>query len=103
MGEYGDLFSRLVAGELRADRARKKMTIDQVVLATGLSKSAVLNYLNGKRDIPTSALAEICLALGIDPHDVFQRAFSALDISEYALAASDADYDAEGEAGLEFP
>lgn len=79
------------------------MTIDSLVLATGLSKSAVLNYLNGKRDIPTSALAEISRALDVDPHEIFERAFSSLNPADFALAASDADYDEEAEAGQEFP
>ena len=103
MGEYGELFSRLVAAELRAERARQKMTIEGLVSATGLSKSAVLNYLNSKRDMPTSALVELSHALHIDPHDLFERASAALNPDDFMLAASDADYDEEAEAGMEFP
>ncbi|WP_333812054.1 helix-turn-helix transcriptional regulator [Timonella senegalensis] len=103
MGDYGDVFSSLVAGELRAERARKKLTIESLVVLTGLSKSAILNYLNGKRDIPTSALVELSQAMGIEPAEIFARAEHAIRPEDYALAASDADYDDEAEAGMEFP
>lgn len=103
MAEYGDTFNQLVAGELRAERGRRKITIDALVTATGLSKSAVLNYLNGRRDIPTSALAEITRGLGVDSRLIFERAFDALDHESFMLAASDANYDEEFEAGQELP
>lgn len=103
MGEYGDLFNSLVAGELRAHRARKKMTIVDLVMATGLSKSAILNYLNGKRHIPTPAMAEISRALEIEPHVVFKLASSALAPADYVLTPSNADYNSAAEASQEFP
>lgn len=74
MGQYGDRFSQAVAAELRAERVRKQITVATVVEDTGLSKSAVLHYLNGKRDIPTSSFAEICQSLGVDPREIFVRA-----------------------------
>lgn len=74
MGTYGDAFNAAVAAELRAERGRKQLTIDSLVTTTGLSKSAVLNYLNGKRDIPTPALVELARALDVDPRLVFERA-----------------------------
>lgn len=74
MTTYGDAFNAAVAAELRAERGRNKVTIDKLVAATGLSKSAVMNYLNNKRDIPTPAFVELCRALGISPRLVFERA-----------------------------
>ena len=79
MGTYGDAFNAAVAAELRAQRGRVQMTIEQVVVATGLSKSAVLNYLNGKRDIPTPALVEMSSALGISPQAIFISAENAVE------------------------
>ncbi len=101
MDEYGEIFSQLVAAELRAERGRKKITIDSLVKATGVSKSAVLNYLNGKRDAPTSALVALARALSVDPHELFIRAERAYRPEDYALAASEDDYDQEADGWME--
>lgn len=79
MGNYGDQFNSAVAAELRAERGRKKVTIDGLVALSGLSKSSVMNYLNGKRDIPTPAFVELCRALGVSPRLVFERAEEAVE------------------------
>lgn len=50
------------------------MTFDALVAETGYAKTTVLNYLNGKRDIPLPALAELCRALDVDPRVIFDRA-----------------------------
>lgn len=79
MGTYGDAFNTAVAAELRAERGRRKMTVDAIVVVTGLSKSAVLNYLNDKREIPTGALADISAALGVSPRIIAERAENAIE------------------------
>lgn len=78
MGTYGDEFNAAVAAELRAERGRNKVTVDALATAAGLSKSAVLNYLNNKRDIPTTAFVEMCRALGVSPKVLFERAEQSL-------------------------
>ena len=72
-------YARALAAELRAERARIKKSIARVVEDTGLSKSAVLNYLNGKRDIPLTALAKLCAALDITPPELARRAEARLN------------------------
>lgn len=67
-------FAAAVAAELRAERARRQITFDDLVDATGLSKSAVLRYLNGQRDIPLPAFFALCDALSLSPTLVFERA-----------------------------
>ncbi|PRB01797.1 hypothetical protein CQ047_18235 [Microbacterium sp. MYb72] len=96
MANTGDPFNAAVAAELRAQRGRIKKTVDALVRETGLSKSAVLNYLNDKRDIPMPALFALCRALGIpavDVIDVAERAASAADVTgqrqDYDLVAND--------------
>lgn len=74
MGNYGDQFNSAIAGELRAQRARISMTIEQVVERSGISKSAVLYYLNEKRQIPMPAFYELCAALEADPAELFMAA-----------------------------
>ena len=78
MSEYADAFNEAVAAELRAQRGRQQITINEIVTTTGLSKSAVLNYMNGKRDIPVPALMDICRALGISAGVIFDRAEQAI-------------------------
>ncbi|MDQ1110558.1 transcriptional regulator with XRE-family HTH domain [Microbacterium testaceum] len=77
--KYGEAFSQAVASELRAERARKQKTVASIAETTGLSKSAVLHYLNGKRGIPTSAFALICRAMAVSPLVIFERAEKALE------------------------
>ena len=79
MGTYGDAFNAAVAAELRGQRARTRMTVDAVATRTGFAKSTVLNYLNGKRDIPLPALAELCQVLGVTPRAIFDAAEKAID------------------------
>lgn len=74
MGEYGDLFNAAVAAELRAQRARARVTFDDLADGAGISKSAALNYLNGKRDIPMPIFAEICRTLGVTRREIFDAA-----------------------------
>ena len=78
MGTYGEEVNQAVAAELRAQRARVGVTIDELVTATGLSKTSVLNYLNGKRAIPMPAFAELCQALNVDQVEIFRAAQKAL-------------------------
>lgn len=79
MGTYGDAFNTAVAAELRAERGRRQITIEALATTTGLSKSAVLNYLNDKREIPTVALADISAALGVSPRVIAERADDAIN------------------------
>ena len=79
MGDYGVRFGTAVAAELRAERARGQLTIGDLVNATPLSKSAVLNYLNGHRDIPMPAFVELCEALSVSPRVIFERAEKAAE------------------------
>lgn len=90
MDNTGDEFNAAVAAELRAQRGRVQKTVDTLVRETGLSKSAVLNYLNDKRDIPMPALFSLCKALGISPAEVMELAERAVPKrDDYDLVAND--------------
>lgn len=77
--EYGDLFNAAVATELRAQRARVRVTYDALVAETGLAKSTLINYLEGRRAIPLSSFADICRALKVDQREVFTAAQQAIE------------------------
>lgn len=56
-----------VAAELRAARARARMTRPQLVKLTGVSKSAIERLENAERDMDIPQLVAITAALGVDP------------------------------------
>lgn len=74
MTTYGEAFNAAVAAELRAERARTGVTLAELVEGSGIAQSSVQRYLGGKRDIPLTALYDMCTVLGIDPRVIFERA-----------------------------
>ena len=74
-----ELWAQTMAGELRAERGRKKLTYAELVERTGMSKSSVIRYLDGERDIPMTALAKFCLALDLTPAEVAARVDARLN------------------------
>lgn len=78
MGEYGDIFNEAVAAELRAQRARIQVSIDEIANRTGFAKTTVLNYMNNKRQIPVPAFTELCRALDVSPVAIFEAAQKAI-------------------------
>lgn len=79
MTDYGDIFAKAVAAELRAERARKGITLGQLVEETGIAQSTVQRYLNGKRDIPVPALMDLCRALGVSAGSIFDAAQNSIE------------------------
>ena len=74
--DYGRLFTEAAAAELRAERAVRRVTFGALMERTGLSKSALLHYFNGQRDIPLSALRSITQVLGVSPGVILDRALA---------------------------
>ena len=79
MGDYGDAFGIAIAAELRAQRARKRITFDTLAARAGMAKSTALNYLNGKREIPVVAFVDLCEALEVDPRTIFTAAQDTIE------------------------
>lgn len=78
MGEYGDLFGKAVAEQLRAERSAARLTQKQLAERAGMSDQSVMRYLNGTRDIPIAALADIANALGVSVEVIVERATQRL-------------------------
>lgn len=55
-----------VAAELRAQRGRREMTIDDLAAQAGLSRSAVSAALKGRQAIAMEVFVALCRALDID-------------------------------------
>lgn len=63
-----------VAGELRAIRARKRITYDALAARSEVNKRTIFRVLNGERAITTSVLEAICEALEVLPSEVLESA-----------------------------
>lgn len=72
-------FNDAVAAQLRAERAIARITIDELVARTGISKSSILRYLNGDRDITLNTVATIAKAIGVPHLSVLAAAESRVD------------------------
>lgn len=67
-----------IADELRAERARRRVTVQELAEMIGMHKTTLLNYLNGKRDIPMSVFLRICDGLGISASEMADRIEASL-------------------------
>lgn len=74
MEEYGRVYTRAVAAELRAERGAKQLTVAEVADRSGIPEVSLQRYLSGKRDLATSKFAAIALALEVDPGEILDRA-----------------------------
>lgn len=63
-----------MAAELRAEKAAKRMTLDDLSEASGVPKSSLVRYLDGTRDIPGSTFQQLCDGLTVDPAEMMTRA-----------------------------
>ncbi|NUP33633.1 MAG: helix-turn-helix transcriptional regulator [Streptomycetaceae bacterium] len=71
--------SLAVAAELRAERGRARVTIDELAAKTrGVSRGTLMKVLNGQVTADVTQLDAICRALGVRVIDIFLRAEEAL-------------------------
>lgn len=74
MGIYAENLPAAVVEQLRAERAAKQWTYDQLAEASGLTAQSVMRYLTGKRAIPLDVLAALADGLGVAPVEIMNRA-----------------------------
>ena len=63
-----------VAGELRAQKARLRWSLDEIAARSGLGRSTVDRALKGSGDIAVEALVALCDAMGMDVGEVLRGA-----------------------------
>lgn len=73
-----DSYAAAVAAQLRAERAARQMTVQQLAGKSGVTEQSLLRYLNEKRAIPIPALYQICEGLDIPVHELVRRAETRL-------------------------
>lgn len=74
MAEYGERFTQALASELRAQKARRKVSDEQIGEAIGVHRVSVSRYLTGERPIPMVAFADLCDFLNISPSKIIDDA-----------------------------
>lgn len=78
MGNYGSDIQSAIADELRSERAIQRVTMDDLADRAGMVKITMHRYMQGNRDIPVKALADICRALNVSMGEIIDRAEARL-------------------------
>ena len=87
MSPSATTFNKLVAMELRLERERKRMTIEQLVRTSDMNRSTLLRYLYNERAMPVPALYRIAGALSVEPYELMARASARLAIEQATARA----------------
>lgn len=74
MSKYSERFAAALAAELRAQKARRRVSDDDIAEATGTHRVSVSRYLSGARAIPLTVFADMCDYLQIAPTEVIDEA-----------------------------
>lgn len=69
-----DQFNAAVGRQLRAEIAASRSSIAAMARDIGYARSALDNYVTGKRSIPVPVVYAVCAELGIAPHVLVSRA-----------------------------
>lgn len=74
MKARGDRFNAAMGRQIRAEIAASGRSISSVSRDLGLARSALDNYVTGKRAIPVPVVYQLGEILSIDPQLIVQRA-----------------------------
>lgn len=69
-----DHFNAAVGRQLRAEIAASRSSIAAMARTIGIARSALDNYVTGKRAIPVPVVYSVCAALNLEPHLLIARA-----------------------------
>lgn len=67
-------FNAAVGRQMRAEIAASRSSIAAMARSIGIARSALDNYVTGKRAIPVPVVYAVCAFLGVDPHVLLARA-----------------------------
>jgi transcriptional regulator with XRE-family HTH domain len=74
-----DLFNAAVGRQLRAEIAAAGSSIAAMAREAGVARSALDNYVTGKRSIPVPLVYSVCSIINVAPHLVLARAEERLN------------------------
>lgn len=67
-------FNEAVGRQMRAEIAASRSSIAAMARSIGIARSALDNYVTGKRAIPIPVVYAVCADLGVEPHVLLARA-----------------------------
>ena len=67
-------FNEAVGRQMRAEIAAARSSIAAMARDVGIARSALDNYVTGKRAIPVPVVYAVCATLGVEPHILVARA-----------------------------
>ena len=79
-------FNAAVGRQLRAEIAAAGSSIAAMSREIGIARSALDNYVTGKRAIPVPTVYSVCASLHVEPHIVFARAEERLRVDSGTAA-----------------
>ncbi|WP_244632044.1 MULTISPECIES: helix-turn-helix domain-containing protein [unclassified Microbacterium] len=79
-------FNDAVGRQLRAEIAASRSSIAAMARTIGIARSALDNYVTGKRAIPVPVVYSVCAALDVEPHVLFARAEERLSADGVSTA-----------------
>lgn len=71
--------NQAVASQLRAERAIARLTMDEVASRGAISKSTLVRYEKGEREIPVSAVAALAEIYGTSARQVLTSAMTRME------------------------
>lgn len=77
-----------VAAQLRAERASAQLTMDEVAARGVVSKSTLVRYEKGEREIPVAAMAALAQVYGVTVRSIFNAAVTRMEETQAAAAPS---------------
>ena len=80
-------FNAAVGRQLRAEIAAAGSSIAAMAREAGIARSALDNYVTGKRSIPVPVVYTVCAIVNVAPHLVFARAEERLSADTSGLSA----------------
>jgi transcriptional regulator with XRE-family HTH domain len=81
-------YNAAVGAQIRAEAAKKRISLVQLAKLSGVGEASVNRYVAGNRAIPIPALYAIAAVLGVPPDVILDRAAEDLDtLPRYMLAA----------------
>ena len=82
-----DHFNAAVGRQLRAEIAASRSSIAAMARTIGIARSALDNYVTGKRAIPVPVVYSVCAALDVQPHVLLARAEERLQVDDGSPSA----------------
>lgn len=67
-------FNEAVGRQIRAEIAASRSSIAAMARTIGIARSALDNYVTGKRAIPVPVVYAVCAAISLEPHVLVARA-----------------------------